>query len=85
MGSLIKSLASLFKGVKRPWQVSSVGESARTLRVLPFCRRRDDADAPNLARKTQKNSETQITGIASTSDYHEYLPTGNEYRKISPG
>eukprot|EP00775_Hariotina_reticulata_P003065 gene3065-3345_t len=39
-------LTSLFKGIKKPWQ---------------------------------------ITGIASTADYLDYLPSASEYRKHSPG
>jgi hypothetical protein len=27
----------------------------------------------------------QITGIASTPDYHEYMPTAKEYRRFAPG
>jgi hypothetical protein len=34
---------------------------------------------------TPQPNNKQITGIASTSDYHEYLPTGNDYRKFAPG
>jgi hypothetical protein len=27
----------------------------------------------------------QITGLTSTTDFLDYLPSGNEYRKFSPG
>lgn len=37
----------------------------------------------DLFKNTKKPWE--VTGIASTADYLEYLPTGTEYRKISPG
>lgn len=30
-------------------------------------------------------SSAQITGIASTADYLDYLPSATEYRKHSPG
>lgn len=83
MGSLIKSLAGLFKGVKRPWQVRQVWKLLGGV-VGADARARTLTHTLNPSTPSQTTPK-QITGIASTSDYHEYLPTGNDYRKFAPG
>jgi hypothetical protein len=102
---IAKAITGLFKGIKRPWQVSWC--AARGL--VEDRKRARDALAPLLlllllsllhpctptllccrfphthAFHAQQTNNQQITGLTSTSDFLEYLPLADEYRKHSPG
>ena len=62
-------------GVQQPGRGSSMG-----LAVL-LC-----ACCPRTLNPSNPHTHTnQVTGIASTPDYIEYLASGKEYRRFSPG
>lgn len=101
---IVKAITGLFKGIKRPWQVSEwcgvVGRIKNAARVcccaaplllllslLSLLHHAHPSFAAAFYTHAfpHTTNNQQITGLTSTSDFLEYLPLADEYRKHSPG